>query len=94
MRVESKQQVLQLPTGSVDDALACFVNTYAKDLPCLAENDIRVGVAYSGGADSTALLLGTLKRWPERVYALHVNHGLQEAAEMFAQHCEIGRAHV
>jgi len=42
-----------------------------------------VAVAFSGGADSTALLLAAQARWPGRVVALHVNHGLQAAAEAF-----------
>lgn len=46
----------------------------------------RVAVAFSGGADSTALLLAAHARWPGRVVALHVNHGLQEAAEAFERH--------
>jgi len=40
-------------------------------------------VAFSGGADSTALLLGAATRWPGRVRALHVHHGLQAAADAF-----------
>jgi len=46
-----------------------------------------VGVAYSGGADSTALLWALQQRWPGRVHALHVNHGMQAAADSFEQHC-------
>jgi tRNA(Ile)-lysidine synthase len=42
-----------------------------------------VAVAYSAGADSTALLLAAHERWPERVLALHVHHGLQTAADGF-----------
>ena len=47
-----------------------------------------LGVAYSGGADSTALLLACVARWPGRVVAIHVNHGLQSAAQQFEQHCQ------
>jgi tRNA(Ile)-lysidine synthase len=43
-------------------------------------------VAFSGGADSTALLLAARARWPERVVALHVHHGLQAAADDFVAH--------
>jgi tRNA(Ile)-lysidine synthase len=46
-----------------------------------------LGVALSGGADSTALLLATARRWPGQVVALHVNHGLQTAANEFETHC-------
>lgn len=47
-----------------------------------------VGVAYSGGADSTALLLAAAQRWPGQVRALHIHHGLQAAADGFALVCE------
>jgi len=39
-----------------------------------------VAVALSAGADSTALLLATRRLWSGRVLALHVNHGMQDAA--------------
>ncbi len=45
-------------------------------------------VAYSAGADSTALLLAAHQRWPGRVVALHVHHGLQAAADGFAEHAQ------
>jgi tRNA(Ile)-lysidine synthase len=45
-----------------------------------------VAVAVSGGADSTALLLAAHARWPGRVIALHVHHGLQGAADEFEAH--------
>lgn len=45
-------------------------------------------VAFSGGADSTALLLAAAQRWGARVQALHVHHGLQPAAEAFAEHAQ------
>ncbi len=48
--------------------------------------DAQVAVAYSGGADSTALLLAANARWPGRVRALHVHHGLQAAADGFEAH--------
>lgn len=47
-----------------------------------------VGVAYSGGADSTALLLAAALRWPGQVTALHIHHGLQAAAGEFVRVCE------
>lgn len=47
-----------------------------------------LAVALSGGADSTALLLGCTARWPGQVMGLHVHHGLQPAADDFARHCE------
>jgi tRNA(Ile)-lysidine synthase len=50
--------------------------------------DLPLGVAYSGGADSTALLLAAAQRWPGKVTALHIHHGLQAAAEEFVRVCE------
>jgi len=44
-------------------------------------------VAYSGGADSTALLLACVQKWPGQVRAVHVHHGLQAAADDFETHC-------
>ena len=44
-------------------------------------------VAFSGGADSTALLLSAAAAWPGQVRAIHVHHGLQAAADHFAAHC-------
>ncbi|HYF17527.1 MAG TPA: ATP-binding protein, partial [Ramlibacter sp.] len=57
--------------------------------PLLALNpDLPLAVAYSGGADSTALLHAAAARWPGQVRALHVHHGLQEAADGFQAQCE------
>ncbi len=44
-------------------------------------------VALSGGADSTALLLVSARRWPGQVRAVHIHHGLQTAADGFEAHC-------
>ena len=46
-----------------------------------------IAVAFSGGADSTALLLACAERWPQQVEAWHVHHGLQAAADEFERHC-------
>ncbi len=46
-------------------------------------------VALSGGADSTAMLVACTTRWPSRVHAIHVHHGLQAAADGFVLHCEV-----
>jgi len=51
------------------------------------EPGLPLAVAYSGGADSTALLLACAEKWPGRVCAFHVHHGLQAAADAFEQHC-------
>lgn len=62
-------------TQSFDAAMAAF----APPLP--------LAVAFSGGADSTALLQACAQRWPGQVRAIHVHHGLQAAADGFAAHC-------
>lgn len=64
-------------------ALDAFVATVQPAL----DADSRIGVALSGGADSTALLLAAHARWPGRIHALHVHHGLQAAADTFVTHC-------
>lgn len=63
-------------TLSIDAAMARF----APELPLV--------VALSGGADSTAMLLACVRRWPGQVFAVHINHGLQAAASVFEQHCQ------
>jgi tRNA(Ile)-lysidine synthase len=45
-------------------------------------------VAYSGGADSTALLIETHQQFPNHTIAFHVHHGLQTAADSFVTHCQ------
>lgn len=61
---------------ALESALAAF----APRLP--------LAVAYSGGADSTALLILCARRWPGQVWAVHVHHGLQDAADGFERHCQ------
>ena len=63
-------------TQSVPEAIASF-------MPSLP-----LAIGYSGGADSTALLLACAQKWPGQVSAIHVHHGLQAAADDFAAHCE------
>jgi tRNA(Ile)-lysidine synthase len=48
-----------------------------------------LAVAYSGGADSTALLLMCAEQFPGQVQAIHIHHGLQAAADDFAAHCQV-----
>ena len=50
--------------------------------------ELPLAVAFSGGADSTALLLACVQKWPGQVQAFHVHHGLQAAADDFEQHCK------
>jgi tRNA(Ile)-lysidine synthase len=69
--------------GPVRAALAQFAAAHAG----LGAADQPVALAFSGGADSTALLVAALQFWgPQRVRALHVHHGLQAAADDFAAH--------
>ncbi len=49
--------------------------------------ELPLAVAYSGGPDSTALLLACAEKWPGQVLAIHVHHGVQAAADNFEQHC-------
>ncbi|MBB1076189.1 tRNA lysidine(34) synthetase TilS [Rhodoferax sp. 4810] len=51
------------------------------------EPTLPLAVGYSGGADSTALLLACAQKWPGQVSAMHVHHGLQDAADDFEAHC-------
>ncbi len=61
------------------DALTRALASFSPTLP--------LAVAYSGGADSTALLVWCARRWPGQVAAIHVHHGLQVAADDFERHC-------
>lgn len=71
------------PANPCEQALAAWCGRWAGfDAP----HTTPVAVAYSGGADSTALLLAAQQRWPGRVMALHVHHGLQAAGDRFESH--------
>ena len=59
-----------------------------RQFPDASQAPLPLGVAYSGGADSTALLLAAAHYWPGQVRALHVHHGLQDAADEFVRVCE------
>lgn len=63
-------------TRSFEQAIAAF------------EPAVPMAVAYSGGADSTALLLACVRKWPGQVTAVHVHHGLQAAGDDFERHCQ------
>lgn len=68
----------QAPANPCEQALAAWCGRFG-----FLPEDASVAVAYSAGADSTALLLAAHQRWPGRVVALHVHHGLQAAADDF-----------
>lgn len=53
------------------------------------EPALPLAVGYSGGADSTALLLACAHKWPGQVTAVHVHHGLQAAGDDFERHCQV-----
>ena len=72
-------------TGSAAPANPCE-QALARWCERCATEPAKVAVAYSSGADSTALLLAAKQRWPDRVVALHVHHGLQSAADDFESH--------
>ncbi|MDO9196617.1 tRNA lysidine(34) synthetase TilS [Rhodoferax sp.] len=55
------------------------ISTFSPVLP--------LAVAFSGGADSTALLLACAEKWPGQVHAVHIHHGVQAAADDFERHC-------
>lgn len=53
------------------------------------EPALPLAVAFSGGADSSALLLACAEKWPGQVHAVHIHHGIQAAAADFEQHCRV-----
>jgi tRNA(Ile)-lysidine synthase len=57
-------------------------------LPLSFQPSLPIAVAFSGGADSTALLWACVQKWPGQVRAIHIHHGLQAAADQFAMHCQ------
>ena len=59
--------------------LAQAIDAFQPNLP--------LAIAYSGGADSTALLVACHQKWPGQVSAIHVHHGIQSAAHDFESHC-------
>ncbi len=62
------------------DAFAAILRAAAPRLP--------IAIALSGGADSTALLLLAARALPGQVRAIHIHHGLQDAADAFQRQCE------
>lgn len=89
------QNLLHWPASKLDVALQRWWHSLPQPHPQ------HLAVAFSGGADSTALLLGLLRlhhasiatstsanQPPLRsITVLHVHHGLQACADDFAHHC-------
>lgn len=93
------QNLIDWPASKLDAAL----QRWWQSLPSQVQTHPRhLAVAFSGGADSTALLLGILRLHHataapstpadgplRRITALHVHHGLQACADDFANHCTL-----
>lgn len=77
----ARRQVAAMPRQTGAEAALAHWAARHPDL-----TDGQLAVAYSGGADSTALLLAAHEAFPGRVQALHINHGLQAAAADFEAH--------
>ncbi len=81
-----KQAALQWPSSPVNQAVEIWWQCQPAPRPQ------RVAVALSGGADSTALLLALWQLAARESHlqpvALHVHHGLQEAADAFSVFCQ------
>lgn len=75
------------PAGpTADPAVLAALDAWWRRHGAALPSGAGLGVAFSGGADSTSLLLAAAARWPGRVHALHVHHGLQAAADAFEAH--------
>lgn len=78
------------PDDRIDAAIATGLVEARASLAVDANEPLKVAVAYSGGADSTALLRALARRCDDlvvEVWALHVHHGLQDAADAWLAHC-------
>ena len=81
-KIRPQSMGVAAPVNPVNPALAGIDALFPAVTP------LPLGVAYSGGADSTALLLAAAARWPGQVQAIHIHHGLQAAADDFVGVCE------
>ena len=72
-----------VPSDDAGDARAAQPVDAAMDAFAASAPALPLAVGFSGGADSTALLLACAARWPGQVRAWHVHHGLQAAADGF-----------
>jgi tRNA(Ile)-lysidine synthase len=70
----------------MSDSLEAALASFQPQLP--------LAIAYSGGADSSALLMACAQKWPGQVSAIHVHHGIQAAADDFVAHCTAFCSHI
>jgi tRNA(Ile)-lysidine synthase len=63
-----------------------LIDRFKADLQALAEPHGRIGIAYSGGPDSLALLLLARAAFPKQVAAATVDHGLRPESASEALH--------
>jgi len=82
-KTSAEAQASPTPANPCEQALAAWCGRWG-----FAHPTAPIALAYSAGADSTALLLAAHQRWPGRVIALHVHHGLQAAADQFETHAK------
>lgn len=71
--------------GGVDEAVRCALTEP------VSRGAGRIVIGFSGGLDSTALLYALVDAIenPQRLLAVHVNHGLSRNADDWQRHCEI-----
>jgi tRNA(Ile)-lysidine synthase len=72
-----------VPLDACEKAVGEWCGQFLKTVGRAGEEAPCMAVAYSAGADSTALLLAVRRQWQGRLVALHVHHGLQAAADGF-----------
>ena len=65
-----------------------LAGSIASLLPASFQPELPLAIAFSGGADSTALLQACALKWPGQIRAVHIHHGLQVAADQFARQCQ------
>jgi tRNA(Ile)-lysidine synthase len=78
--------VIECGVGAAPSQHQCAASLYSTGMLAINMNP-PLAVAYSGGADSTALLLQCARQYPGQVQAIHIHHGLQAAADDFVAHC-------
>jgi tRNA(Ile)-lysidine synthase len=72
---------------TVSQALGDALRQCVQQAGCQPSSQRPLLVAFSGGADSTALLHVAASVWSGAVWAVHVHHGLQTSADRFETHC-------